>query len=168
MTKNRNNIPPDYLYRNGVGIMIINKEKKVFVGKRIDNKDNFNEAWQMPQGGIDLGEDEELAMFRELKEETGIEKKDVEIIYKLPKYQYYNLPKLLQKRLWGGRYLGQKQRWFLLQFKADDSFINIKTENPEFIDWKWVREEELINLIVGFKRELYGEIVKGFRKFLVK
>ena len=168
MKKLYKTLPPDYLYRSGVGIMIINQEQKIFVGKRIDNKDNLKEAWQMPQGGVDYGEDEETAMFRELKEETGINEKDVRIIYRLPKYQYYNLPKQLQKKLWGGRYLGQKQRWFLLNFVSNDSSINIKTKDPEFIDWKWVNKNELINLIVDFKRDLYVDILKGFNKFLPK
>ncbi|MCE2687920.1 MAG: RNA pyrophosphohydrolase [Rickettsiales bacterium] len=159
-------MPPDYLYRNGVGIMLINQEKKIFIGKRIDSYDN-SEAWQMPQGGIDIGEEEEIAMFRELQEETGVNKKSVKIISRTPNYYYYNLPPQLQKKLWNGKYLGQKQRWYILQLEDKDSAINIKTEHPEFIDWKWSNKEEVIELIIDFKKDLYRDVMNIFNKFLI-
>ncbi|OFW80524.1 MAG: hypothetical protein A2887_04930 [Alphaproteobacteria bacterium RIFCSPLOWO2_01_FULL_40_26] len=153
----------DYLYRSGVGIMLINSEKKIFVGKRIDN---HSDAWQMPQGGIDAGEDEDLAMFRELREETGICDSNIKILKKSDGYFYYNLPYRLQKKFWGGKYLGQKQRWYLARFISDDSAINVATADPEFSDWKWIEKDKITNVIVGFKRELYFDIIKEFSKFL--
>jgi len=154
---------PDYLYRSGVGIMLINRDKKIFVGKRIDNN---SDAWQMPQGGIDAGEDEDSAMIRELGEETGIAQSGIEIIAKSRGYFYYNLPYKLQKKFWGGKYLGQKQRWYLARFNADESAINIKTEIPEFSDWKWIGSEEILDAIVRFKRGLYEEVIEEFKEFL--
>ncbi len=151
----------DYLYRNSIGIMVINKNKNIFVGKRIDNNSN---AWQMPQGGLDAGEDEDTAMFRELKEETGIS--DIEIISKSKQYFYYNLPYRLQKKFWGGKYLGQKQKWYLVRYLGDDSSININTELPEFSEWKWIPKEELVKVIVSFKRKLYVDIIKEFAEHL--
>jgi putative (di)nucleoside polyphosphate hydrolase len=164
MIANQNfNDKPDYLYRNGVGAMVINAQKKIFVGKRIDNNSN---AWQMPQGGIDSGEDEDVAVFRELYEETGIDKNSVKIIKKSSQYFYYNLPYNLQKKFWGGKYLGQKQRWYLLKFEADDSLININLESPEFCEWQWVEKSEIIDLIVNFKKQLYRDVLTEFDKFL--
>jgi len=154
---------PDYLYRSGVGIVLINSDKKIFVGKRIDNN---SDAWQMPQGGIDAGEDEDTAMIRELGEETGISESAIEIIKKSRGYFYYNLPYKLQKKFWGGKYLGQKQRWYIARFKGDESAINIKTETPEFSDWKWISKEEILDAIVKFKRDLYVEIIEEFKEFL--
>jgi len=154
---------PDHLYRNGVGIMLINSNKKIFVGKRIDNQ---SEAWQMPQGGTDVGEDEDLAMYRELLEETGIKSENVKLIKKSNRYFYYNLPYKLQKKFWGGKYLGQKQRWYLVDFIGIDQDVNIATSEPEFSDWKWVDSSNLLNLIVSFKRKLYQEIVTEFSDFL--
>lgn len=154
---------PDYLYRSGVGIVLINQNKQIFVGKRIDNN---SDAWQMPQGGIDEEEDEDLAMFRELKEETGISKDFVEIIAKSEGYFYYNLPYKLQKKFWGGKYLGQKQRWYLARFLSDDSKINVVTEDPEFSEWKWINKNDVVSKIVSFKRELYEEVIKEFKGYL--
>jgi putative (di)nucleoside polyphosphate hydrolase len=154
---------PDYLYRSGVGIMIINKNKEIFVGKRIDN---HSDAWQMPQGGLDAGEGEDAAMFRELKEETGINDKAVKVIQKSQKYHYYNLPYKLQKKFWGGKYLGQKQKWYLVEFIGEESAINVKTEDPEFSEWKWISKENLLNEIVPFKRDLYEDIIKEFEELL--
>jgi putative (di)nucleoside polyphosphate hydrolase len=154
---------PDYLYRSGVGIMIINSEKKIFVGKRIDNN---SDAWQMPQGGLDIGENEDIAMFRELREETGIKENFVKIITKSKKYYYYDLPYKLQKKFWGGKYLGQKQRWYLIEFIGSENDINIKTEDPEFSQWKWVFRKDLLGEIVSFKRDLYENVVKEFEEFL--
>lgn len=154
---------PDYLYRSGVGIMLINSKKQIFVGKRIDN---HSDAWQMPQGGIDVGENEDVAIFRELEEETGISESNVNIVKKSSGYYYYNLPYNLQKKFWGGKYLGQKQRWYLAKFSGEDSAINVATENPEFSHWKWIDKGEIINAIVGFKRKLYSDVIDDFIEYL--
>lgn len=154
---------PDYLYRSGVGIMIINKNKEIFVGKRIDNRSN---AWQMPQGGLDAGESEDEAMLRELKEETGINADVVRIITRSAKHHYYNLPYKLQKKFWGGKYLGQKQKWYLIEFFGEDSGVNVATEDPEFSEWKWILKKDLLNEVVSFKRKLYEETLKEFEEFL--
>ena len=154
---------PNHLYRSGVGVMLINKHKKIFVGKRIDNQ---SDSWQMPQGGIDVGEDEDVAMFRELYEETGISNKFVKIIKKSDDYFYYDLPYKLQKKFWGGKYLGQRQRWYLLEFLGEDCDINILTQEPEFSEWKWIDKINLILLIVNFKRDLYQQIINEFNDFL--
>lgn len=154
-------IKPDHLYRSGVGIVVINPAKKIFVGKRIDN---HSDAWQMPQGGIDAGEDEEKAMLRELFEETGI--KDVRVLSRSEGYFYYNLPYKLQRKFWGGKFLGQKQRWFLVEFQGNDKSINISSETPEFSEWKWLGKEDVINSIVSFKKELYEQVLNEFRDFL--
>jgi putative (di)nucleoside polyphosphate hydrolase len=154
-------IKPDYLYRSGVGIVAINKNKEIFVGKRIDNN---SDAWQMPQGGLDAGETEDCAMERELEEETGI--CDIKHIATSKKYFYYNLPYHLQKKFWGGKYLGQKQRWYLVEFLGDDSKIDVNTENAEFSEWKWVSVDDLIKSIVPFKRDLYLEVIEDFKVYL--
>lgn len=154
---------PDYLYRSGIGIMLINSEKKIFVGKRIDNN---SDAWQMPQGGLDPGEDEDVAMFRELWEETGIVSSAVKVLKKSSQYFYYNLPYKLQKKFWGGKYLGQKQRWYLAEFIGEESMINLRGETPEFSDWKWIEKDHLLASIVGFKRGLYRDVLKEFSEFL--
>jgi putative (di)nucleoside polyphosphate hydrolase len=151
---------PDHLYRSGVGIVVLNKDKKIFVGKRIDNN---TDAWQMPQGGIDAGEDENKAMYRELKEETNIS--NIKLITKSSGYFYYNLPYNLQKKFWGGKYLGQKQKWYLVEYLGEDSDININTEHPEFSEWKWVTKDQINNIIVSFKKELYRDIIKEFENY---
>ena len=151
----------DHLYRSGVGIVVINPNKKIFVGKRIDN---HSDAWQMPQGGLDAGEDEDKAMFRELAEETGI--KDIKVLSKSSNYLYYNLPYKLQKKFWGGKFLGQKQRWYLVEFLGDDKMINVTTEDPEFSEWKWISKEEIIDVIVSFKKDLYRDVINEFKDFL--
>jgi putative (di)nucleoside polyphosphate hydrolase len=161
--ENNHNQRPDYLYRNGVGIMLINHKKQIFVGKRIDNK---SDAWQMPQGGLDAAEEEDVAMFRELKEETGIDDFSIKVLKKSGSYYYYNLPYNLQKRFWGGKYLGQKQRWYLAEFVGDENLINVKTQNPEFSTWKWISSGTIIQSIVGFKRDLYEEVISEFSDFL--
>ncbi len=163
LNKTNSSEKPDYLYRSGIGVMLINADKKIFVGKRIDNN---SDAWQMPQGGIDAGEDEDAAMIRELGEETGILDSGIEVLKKSRRHFYYNLPYKLQKKFWGGKYLGQKQRWYLARFIGDESLINIKTENPEFSDWKWISAEEILSAIVKFKRGLYSEIIDEFAEFL--
>ena len=149
-------------YRRGVGMMIINKKKEIFLGQRFD-KDKS--AWQMPQGGIDKGEKELAALKREMLEETGI-RKDYKILFKSNKYFYYKLPKYLQKRLWKGKFVGQKQKWFLLEYFGEDKNINIQTEKPEFKKWNWASKEKMLRLIVPFKRKLYKKIVNEFKEFL--
>ncbi len=155
----------DHLYRQGVGIVLINQDKKIFAGKRIDNHSN---AWQMPQGGIEAGEDEDKAMLRELEEETGIKTNplNVKILSKSKKYFYYNLPYKLQKKFWGGKFLGQKQRWYLVEFLGNEDAINVKTNCAEFSDWKWASSEDITQYVVGFKRSLYIEILNEFKEFL--
>ena len=119
--------------RNGVGIAVLNKENKIFVGRRIDNSADF---WQMPQGGIDEGENYFDAALRELKEETSI--KSVELVKEISKYTTYDLPDRLLGIIWKGKYKGQKQKWFIVKFNGEENEINIKTKHPEFLDWKWI------------------------------
>lgn len=144
-------------YRLGVGIMLINSDKKVWVGRRID----FNsDAWQMPQGGVDEGEDMLEAAKRELLEETGVS--DASFIHALPEFIKYEIPDELRKQLWNGEYVGQKQMWYLAKFEGDDSEININTQTPEFNEWKWVEPQKLPDLIVEFKRDLYKTVLNEF------
>ena len=147
-------------YRRGVGIMLVNKEKKIFVGKRIDNR----AAWQMPQGGVDQDENIVDAAKRELKEETGVS--SIKIIKKSDKIYTYDLPDYLLGKIWKGRFKGQEQTWFLAQFLGEDDEINLDQKNAEFKKWKWVNIDELPDLIVPFKKELYQELVKEFRPFI--
>ena len=147
-------------YRNGVGIMLINDNKKIFVGKRIDNKS----AWQMPQGGVDQDENIVDAVKRELKEETGVS--SIKIIKKSDKIYTYDLPDYLLGKIWKGRFKGQKQTWFLAQFLGTDDEINLDQKNAEFKEWKWVGINELPDLIVPFKKNLYQELVKEFETFI--
>jgi putative (di)nucleoside polyphosphate hydrolase len=147
-------------YRNGVGIMLINGNKKIFVGKRIDNKS----AWQMPQGGVDQDENIVDAVKRELKEETGVS--SIKIIKKSDKTYTYDLPDYLLGKIWKGRFKGQKQTWFLAQFLGTDDEINLDQKNAEFKEWKWVGINELPDLIVPFKKKLYQELVKEFESFI--
>jgi len=149
-------------YRRGVGMVVINHEKKIFIGQRFD-KDKA--AWQMPQGGIDNDETPEQACLRELGEETGI-LSNYKIIDKTKNWYSYDLPRNLQKKLWSGKYKGQVQQWFILDFFGNDAEINIKTKHPEFKNWKWVNKEELMKLVVPFKRELYENTFTEFSKFL--
>jgi len=144
-------------YRPCVGLMLINSKKRVFAAKRIDQ---IAEAWQMPQGGIDEGEDPHTAAMRELEEEIGTNK--AEIIAESREWLTYDLPEDLVGKLWGGRYRGQKQKWFALNFTGSDRDINIETKHPEFSEWKWVEAHELPGLIVPFKKKLYEEIVEEF------
>lgn len=143
-------------YRQGVGIVLLNKERKVFVAKRIDNT---VEAWQMPQGGIDDDEAPQTALFRELEEEIGIPEDLVNIVYELEDWLYYDLPIDLQKILWKGKYKGQMQKWFVLEFLGTDSDINIQTVIPEFCEWKWSEPQQLPNIIVDFKKDLYTQLL---------
>ena len=149
-------------YRRGVGMLIINHEKKIFIGQRFD-KDKS--AWQMPQGGIDNNETPEETCIRELAEETGIVS-NYKILDKTKNWYSYDLPNNLQKKLWRGKYKGQVQQWFILNFFGDDAEINIKTKHPEFKNWKWAYKEELMKLIVPFKKELYEKTFIEFDSFL--
>ena len=152
----------DLPLRSGVGIIVLNKNDKVFVAKRIDNPNNF---WQMPQGGVDQGEDFLSAAFRELEEETSI--KNVKLISELDGLSTYYLPNYLLGIIWKGRYKGQKQKWFLMRYLGEDKEININTKKPEFLDWKWVDLSEITNLVVDFKHHVYKEIQKKVEKILI-
>jgi len=147
--------------RNGVGIIVVNKENKIFVAKRIDNPKNF---WQMPQGGVDEGEDFLKAAYRELKEETSI--KNVKLIKELDGTTTYELPNHLLGIIWKGRFRGQKQKWFLMRFFGDEKEINIKTKNPEFLDWKWVDLNKITDLVVDFKLHVYKEIKEKVKNLI--
>ncbi|WP_373491454.1 RNA pyrophosphohydrolase [Parasphingorhabdus sp.] len=147
-------------YRPCAGIMLANRAGKVFVGQRIDNPDS--EAWQMPQGGIDKGEDAEAAALRELTEETGIAADKVTIVAKAAGELFYDLPPELLGKIWGGKFGGQRQSWFLMRFDGDDSDIDIATSHAEFRAWRWADPDELSQLIVPFKRKLYRDIVEEF------
>jgi putative (di)nucleoside polyphosphate hydrolase len=146
-------------YRRGVGVMLLNRDGKVFVGARIDNTD---EAWQMPQGGLDKGEDPWACALRELEEETGIPPRLVERITQCPERLKYDLPQELRGKLWGGKYVGQEQDWYLARFLGDDRDVNIATDHPEFREWKWVEPEQVPELIVPFKRDLYRRLLREF------
>jgi putative (di)nucleoside polyphosphate hydrolase len=151
-------------YRRGVGVMLLNSDGKVFVGARIDNTD---EAWQMPQGGIDEGDPDEWATaLRELEEETGIPPHLVEKVSATPERLKYDLPTALRSRLWGGKFKGQDQDWFLARFLGRDSEINIHTKHPEFREWKWIEPAQLPDLIVPFKRDLYRQLLSEFADHL--
>lgn len=151
------------LYRPAVGMMLLNAGNKIFVGQRVDNQEP---AWQMPQGGIAPLEDADQAMLRELQEEIGT--RNVEIIVKSKVWYKYDLPPKLAERLWNGKFKGQKQIWYVLRFKGQDNEINIHTYSPEFCNWKWVEKEELLELIVPFKRELYAQILKDLWRYTIK
>ena len=141
--------------RTGVGIIVLNKQNKIFVGKR---KDNPGDKWQMPQGGVDEGEDYITAMKRELKEETGIE--NIKIIKEIEKIYQYELPKDLVGIIWQGKYRGQKQKWFILRFLGEEKEINLNTKHAEFIDWKWIEPKFLPEVIVDFKKDLYLNLLR--------
>ena len=147
--------------RSGVGIVVLNKENKIFVAKRIDNPKNF---WQMPQGGIDKNEDFYTAALRELKEETSIV--SVKPIKEIEENLTYILPDHLVGIIWKGKYKGQKQKWFIMKFIGDESEINIKTKHPEFLDWKWIELENLTEIAVHFKLEVYKKLKSEIKKIL--
>ena len=147
--------------RSGVGIVILNKENKIFVAKRIDNPKNF---WQMPQGGIDEGEDFYHAALRELKEETSII--SVKLIKEIENKFTYILPDHLIGIIWKGKFKGQKQKWFVMRFIGDELEINIKTKHPEFLDWKWIDLEDLTKIAVNFKLEVYKQVKSEVEKIL--
>ena len=147
--------------RNGVGIVVLNKNNKVFVAKRIDNAKNF---WQMPQGGINQGEDFINAAYRELYEETSIQ--NVELIKELDGTITYELPDYLLGIIWKGKYRGQKQKWFLMRFVGEDKEININTKNPEFLEWKWIDIEQITEVVVSFKLHVYKELKEKVKKII--
>ena len=147
--------------RIGVGIVVLNKEDKVFVAKRIDNPGDY---WQMPQGGVDKGEDFLIAAYRELNEETSI--KSVELIKELENSITYELPAHLLGIIWKGKYKGQKQKWFLMRFIGEDKEIDIKTNNPEFLDWKWIDIDEITDVVVDFKLHVYKELKEKIKRVI--
>ena len=147
--------------RNGVGVIILNNENKVFVGKRKDNPVN---KWQMPQGGVEVGESYISAMKRELYEETSI--KSIEILKEINGFFEYELPKNLVGIIWKGKFRGQKQKWFITRFIGNENEINLQTKNPEFIDWKWIIPDELPKTIVDFKKKMYDELLKTLKDFI--
>lgn len=150
-------------YRPCAGIMLRNGDGRIFVGQRLDSS---SEAWQMPQGGIDDGEDPEMAALRELGEEAGIAADLVEILARSQNEHIYDLPPDLLGRIWGGQYRGQRQHWFLMRFLGSDADINIATEHQEFRAWRWAEPGELVDLIVPFKRELYANVLREFAPHL--
>mgnify|MGYP001402096663 CR=1 FL=1 len=149
--------------RNGVGIVVLNEKNKVFVAKRIDNPKDF---WQMPQGGVDDGENFLRAAYRELEEETSI--KNVELISEIDGTTTYELPNHLLGKIWKGKYRGQKQKWFLMKFLGSDNEINIKTNKPEFLEWKWVEIELLTEIVVDFKFHVYKELKKKLQDYQLR
>jgi putative (di)nucleoside polyphosphate hydrolase len=155
----------DLPYRPCAGIMLANTEGKVFVGQRVDRAPE-GDAWQMPQGGIDDGEDAQEAALRELLEETGVSPDLVDIIARSRDEYFYDLPDELVGKIWKGKYRGQRQHWFLLRFKGSDEDINIETDHQEFSDWQWVTPDRLPHLIVPFKKRLYEAIVAEFGELI--
>ena len=157
MKKKFENLP----LRNGVGIVLLNNKNKIFVAKRIDNPKNF---WQMPQGGVNEGEDFLSAAYRELEEETSI--KNVKLIKEIEGTMTYELPDHLLGIIWKGKFKGQKQKWFLMRFLGNDNEINIKTHNPEFLDWKWIELDMLTKIVVDFKLQVYKELKEKIRPII--
>ena len=157
MKKDFSNLP----LRSGVGIIVLNKNNKVLVAKRIDNPKNY---WQMPQGGIDKDEDFLKAAYRELNEETSI--KNVELIKEIDGTITYELPNHLIGIIWKGKYKGQKQKWFIVKFIGSDSEISIKTKNPEFLDWKWIDLDQITEVVVDFKLHVYKELKEKVKKII--
>ena len=147
--------------RTGVGIIVLNNNNQVFVGKR---KDNPGDKWQMPQGGVDKGEDFITAMRRELIEETSI--KNIKILKEIQNMYQYELPKNLVGIIWRGKFRGQRQKWFITKFLGKDDEINLDTQHPEFIDWKWINPNDLPDVIVDFKKELYLNLLKEINQVI--
>ena len=152
-----NNLP----LRSGVGVIVLNNENQVFVGKR---KDNPIDKWQMPQGGVNYKEDFLTAMKRELEEETSI--KNIKVLKKLEGSFEYELPKELLGIIWKGKFRGQKQKWFIVRFLGEENEINLKTKHPEFIEWKWVDMEDLPKIIVEFKKKVYEKLLVELKRFI--
>ena len=146
-------------YRPCVGLMLLNREGKIFAGQRIDNP---HDAWQMPQGGVDEGETPRQAALRELTEEAGIDPGRVAVLRESAYWHSYELPRPLVRKLWGGRFRGQTQRWFALRFLGEDAEINIQTPEPEFRTWTWMAHEDLVRRIVPFKRDTYTQVFDEF------
>ncbi len=151
-------------YRPCVGMLLLNGEDKVFVGRRIDTAKEGDNIWQMPQGGIDKGETPEAAVLREMEEEIGTGK--AEIIAESRQWLHYDLPDHLVGKVWKGKYRGQKQRWFALRFLGQDADIDLATEHPEFDAWQWVELEDVPGLVIPFKRDTYRAVVSEFRELL--
>jgi putative (di)nucleoside polyphosphate hydrolase len=147
-------------YRPGAGVMLVNRDGKIFVAQRLDST---LEAWQMPQGGLDQGEDPQDGALRELEEETGITRDKVEVIARCPEPLTYDSPAELVGKLWKGRWRGQKQHWFLARFLGEDGDIDIATAEPEFRAWRWADPEDLPAMIVPFKKKLYEDVLAAFR-----
>jgi len=147
--------------RNGVGIIVLNNDNKILVAKRIDNSKNF---WQMPQGGVDEGEDFLSAAYRELEEETSI--KNVELVKELDGMLTYELPAHLLGKIWKGKYRGQKQKWFIMRFLGNDDDINLKTDKPEFLEWKWIDLSMITEVVVDFKKHVYNELKEKINKII--
>ena len=158
MKNDNKNLP----LRSGVGIVLLNEKNKVFVAKRIDNQKNF---WQMPQGGVDSGENYLNAAYRELEEETSI--KNVKLMQEINGLISYELPKNLLGIIWKGKFRGQKLKWFIMRFLGNDNEINIKTKKPEFKKWMWVSSNELMRIIVPFKKKLYASVLEEFKEELI-
>ena len=157
-------IEPDSLpYRPCVGVVLIDARGLVFAGPRIDSP---SPAWQMPQGGIDEGETPREAAYRELWEETGVTRDKVEFVGKTHGWVTYDLPPELLGKVWGGKYRGQRQKWFLFRFKGQDADVKIASEHPEFSTWRWILVDEMVESIVPFKRAVYEEVVRSFRAYL--
>lgn len=153
----------DLPYRPCVGVVLINDQGQIFAGQRLDSN---VAAWQMPQGGIDDGETPREAAIRELGEETGITEKLVQFVAKTDGWVTYDLPPELLGKVWGGKYRGQKQKWFLYRFKGTDDQVDIATEHPEFSEWRWIGADEMVEKIVPFKREVYAAVIAEFRDHL--
>ena len=157
MQKNQKKSP----LRDGVGVVVLNKENKVFIAKRIDNPKNY---WQMPQGGVDTGEDFYNAALRELEEETSI--KNVSLVKEIQGFTTYILPRHLIGIIWKGKYKGQKQKWYVVKFNGKDSEININTKRPEFLEWRWTSLENITNTVVDFKLDMYKKIQHEVKKII--
>tara|TARA_X000001036_G_C20425070_1_gene702793 strand:+ start:36 stop:506 length:471 start_codon:yes stop_codon:yes gene_type:complete len=154
---NNSNLP----LRLGVGIIVLNKNNLVFVGKR---KDNAVDKWQMPQGGVNKNEEFLSAMKRELLEETSI--KTIQVLKEIENYMHYELPKELVGIIWRGKFRGQKQKWFIVRFLGEENEININTSHPEFIEWKWINMNDLPKVIVSFKKKIYEELLIELKNFI--